>query len=327
MDSSQRQQVSPPWEDPSAELADVAAFVARLAADHDRPRTSEARWRTLRLVQREIGVMLSEASAAQIEAWWFGRGVRTAAGMGKRSAATRAAFQRHLSVFMRWLVTDGRRGDNPMDRIPAVRVPRRDPRPADRAEVNRVLATVRGPARRAIVLASELGLRCMEIAALTRADLQHDPDAGWQLWLTRKGGHRLRVDVPAGLAAELAAIPAGIPLVPSGTGEHLTPAGVSRLIGRTFRQAGSPITAHQLRHLAATELLRETGGDIRAVAEHLGHRDLNVTAGYTQPGRGIVTALELRYRDHSQRTKSHDQNDLRMRRKRARREGPPPDEQ
>jgi integrase len=188
-------------------------------------------------------------------------------------------------------VLEGLRVDDPTLRVPSVRVPRRDPRPADRPTVDRVLAGARGPARRAVLLASTLGLRCVEIAAVSRGDLQRMPAGGWELWLTRKGGHRLRCDVPAGLAAELEQVPAGLPLVPAHDGEHMTAAGVSRLISRTFRAAGSSITAHQLRHLVATELLGEAG-DIKAVADHMGHRSIQTTAGYVQPGRGIVGALE-----------------------------------
>lgn len=294
VDSSPRVQEGPPWEDPPAELADVGVFVARLAADHDRPRTSEARWRTLRQVQRELGVRLSEVSAGQLSAWWFGRGTRKATGSGRRSPATRYALKSHLSGFFRWCVLEGRRVDDPTVHLPSVRVPRRDPRPADRETVDRVLAGARGPARRAVLLASELGLRCVEIASVSRGDLQRMPSGGWELWVTRKGGHRLRVDVPAGLAAELERVPAGLPLVPAHDGEHMTPAGVSRLISRTFRAAGSRITAHQLRHLVATELLAEAG-DIKAVADHLGHRSIATTSGYVQAGRGIVGALERRH--------------------------------
>jgi site-specific recombinase XerC len=117
-----------------------------------------------------------------------------------------------------------------------------------------------------------------------------------QLWLTRKGGHRLRCAVPVTLAGELATTPPGQPLVPSRVGGHLSARGVSDLIAREFARAGSCIRAHALRHLAATELLAATGGDIAVVAEQLGHRNIGTTAGYTKIDRGRAAAALERCR-------------------------------
>jgi len=135
-----------PWEDPDlgADLAHVGTFVCQLGADHDRPRTSEARWKWLRRLTREIGAPPHEASGEQIKAWWFGAGTRKAGG-GKRAPATRAAGRAHLVAFLDWCVEEGLRPDNPAAKLPSVRITRRDPRPADRAEVDRVLATARSP--------------------------------------------------------------------------------------------------------------------------------------------------------------------------------------
>lgn len=282
-----------PWlrADIPADLLIVAQFVREFGADHDRPRTSEARWGILCRIQREIGAgPLTEVTAAQVRTWWFGTGQVLAAGTGFRSAATRRALLDHFRAFLRWAVAQQLRADDPTAGLPTVRVPRREPRPADRAEVDRVIATTRGPARIAIQLAADLGLRCCEIAALSRDDLAQD-DEGWWLWLTRKGGHRLRCVVPAAAAKTLARVPPGKPLVPSRTGGHLTSRGVTKLISRTFARAGSPWRAHTLRHLAATELLAATGGDIVAVADQLGHRDIKTTATYTRSTTSTVRGV------------------------------------
>jgi len=130
---------------------------------------------------------------------------------------------------------------------------------------------------------------------LTRADLQRTAEGRWEMWVTRKGGHRLRVDIPAVLAEELVAVAAGEPLVPSRSGRHLSPQGVSRLIARAFSEAKSPIRAHELRHLCATELYSATN-DLLAVAEQLGHRDPRTTSGYAAPGRSVAGALDRLYR-------------------------------
>jgi integrase len=266
--------IVPPWlrDDVPAEHRDLAVFVAEIGADHDRPRTSVERWQTLRRAQAEIAAgPLAAVTRADVRAWWFGRGQFRAGGT-PRSPATRRAMRDHLRAFVAWAIDRELRTDDPLRGLPTVRVPRREPRPADRAEVDRVLATADGSARTAVILAADLGLRCCEIATVTRDDLQH-LDGGWWLWLTRKGGHRLRCAVPVTLAAELATTGPGQPLVPSRLGGHLTARGVSDLIARTFARAGSSIRAHALRHLAATELLAATGGDIAVVAEQLGHRN------------------------------------------------------
>lgn len=298
----------PPWlrDDLLAEHRDIAAFVAELAADHDRPLTSAARWKTLRLAQREIGGgPLAGVTAAAVRAWWFGSG-QLRRGGGQRSPASRRVLADHLAAFMRWACARGLRADDPLAGLPTVRVPRRDPRPADRAEVDRVLAGADPRAALAIGLAAGVGLRCMEIAALTRDDVQL-LDGAWWVWVTRKGGHRLRCALPEGLARRLLAIQAGQPVIASRVGGHLTAAGCSKLISRTFRDAGSPWRAHSLRHLAATELLDATGGDLVAVGEQLGHRDIRTTAGYTRPRAGSVRdALarldKIRHRPDDRRT-------------------------
>jgi integrase len=186
------------------EHRDIATFVAELGADHDRPRTSEERWLTFRRIQREIGAgALSTVTSAQVRSWWFGVG-QLRRGGGLRSPATRRAMIDHLAAFMWWAIAGDRRTDNPLKGLPVVRVGRSEPRPADRAAVDRVIAAADEPARTTILLATGLGLRCCEIAVLTRDDLQYIDD-GWWLWLTRKGGHRLRCAVPCGIAGKLAA--------------------------------------------------------------------------------------------------------------------------
>jgi integrase len=149
-----------------------------------------------------------------------------------------ASDARPPRAFIAWAIDSELRSDDPLRGLPTVRVPRREPRPADRAEVDRVLAALDGTPRTAILLAADLGLRCCEIATVTRDDLQHI-GGGWWLWLTRKGGHRLRCAVPVTLAGELATTPPGQPLVPSRIGGHLSARGVSDLIAREFARAGS----------------------------------------------------------------------------------------
>ncbi len=58
------------------------------------------------------------------------------------------------------------------------------------------------------------------------------------------------------------------------------------IIGRAARRAGleKHVTAHTLRHTAATWLRKELG-DTRLVAEYLGHADLSTVARYAHVDR------------------------------------------
>jgi hypothetical protein len=145
--------IVPPWlrDDVPAEHRDLAGFVAEIGADHDRPRTSIERWQRLRRVQAEIAAgPLVTVTRADVRAWWFGRGQFRADGT-PRLPATRRAMRDHLRAFIAWAIDSELRSDDPLRGLPTVRVPR----PADRAEVDRVLAGVPSRAWRCGQLAGE----------------------------------------------------------------------------------------------------------------------------------------------------------------------------
>ena len=65
-------------------------------------------------------------------------------------------------------------------------------------------------------------------------------------------------------------------------GRQLQPTALARTISRCAGRAGlaKHVTAHTLRHTAAT-WLRQATGDMRLVAEYLGHADLSTVSRYT----------------------------------------------
>ncbi len=132
-----------------------------------------------------------------------------------------------------------------------------------------------------IALAALAGLRCMEIAHLR---IDHIDIATRRLWVVDgKGGKDRVVVISERLATRLVDQIADRndgPLFyfcPT----SLTPPRklVSQRIANAFRQHGQPVTAHQLRHWFATELLRSSR-NIRIVQELLGHASLATTQLY-----------------------------------------------
>jgi integrase/recombinase XerC len=122
------------------------------------------------------------------------------------------------------------------------------------------------------------GLRLAECAALTCEDVQ-----GESIRIKGKGGRWRLIPVHPRLADELAGWLAGRSSGPLFMGARgpLTAAGISDMFRKWVRdELGFSITAHQLRHTMATELL-DRGADLRQIQELLGHASIASTQRYT----------------------------------------------
>ncbi len=136
------------------------------------------------------------------------------------------------------------------------------------------------------------GLRRSELCALDWRDL--DPDGRKPSLLVRsgKGGKPRRQPIPTSLARQLqrmanARYPEPTDPVFCGLqGGRLQETILADIIGRAAKRAGlvKHVTAHTLRHTAATWLRQELG-DTRLVAEYLGHADLSTIARYAHVDR------------------------------------------
>jgi integrase/recombinase XerD len=169
------------------------------------------------------------------------------------------------------------------------------PRPLESDQLRRLLASFdRGTSvgRRdfaIVVLMARLGLRCGEVSGLALEDI------GWragELLVYGKGRHDDRLPLPVDVGAAVAAylrrdrppsapvravfVTALAPYRAMGSGA------VSRVVFRASERAGlGPLTAHRLRHTAATEMLR-AGASLPEVGQMLRHRSLLSTAIYAK---------------------------------------------
>lgn len=131
------------------------------------------------------------------------------------------------------------------------------------------------------------GLRRSELIAVRWRDLNLDGECPSLLVRRGKGAKPRRQPVPVQLAQELKrrrgdCSPQPDDFVFCGLqGGKLSAAALTRLINRCVRPAelSKHVTAHTLRHTAAT-WLRQATGDTRLVAEYLGHADLSTVNLY-----------------------------------------------
>lgn len=131
------------------------------------------------------------------------------------------------------------------------------------------------------------GIRRSELLALDWGDLDLESDQPSLLVRRGKGGKPRRQPLPPALADEFRRLsqlrrPSGDEPVFCGlAGKRLTSTILATLIRRAAERAGieKSVSAHTLRHTAATWLRQQTG-DARLVAAYLGHADLSTVSRY-----------------------------------------------
>jgi integrase/recombinase XerC len=216
-----------------------------------------------------------------------------------RARPAAATYYRRFTLlrhFFRWL---SRRSGVP-DPFLELAAPKKPQHEADwltAEEFARLLAAACAPLRprhglaerdRLVLLALvSTGLRRSELIALDWADLELEGPRPSLLVRSGKGGRPRRQPLPAQLAHELAQLrrnldaAAADPVFCGLAGRRLQPTILANLIRRAASRAGldKRVTAHTLRHTAATWLRQETG-DARLVAAYLGHADLSTVSRY-----------------------------------------------
>ena len=201
-----------------------------------------------------------------------------------------------LRCFFRWL---SRRSALP-DPFLELQPPPKPQQEADwltESEFTRLLAAAEHPPRRRRGLAErdrfvlltlvQTGLRRSELIALDWADLELAGPRPTLLVRRGKGGKPRRQPLAPSLARDLALLrsdrdaAADAPVFCGLEGKRLQPTILAGIIRRAAERAaiGKRVTAHTLRHTAATWLRQQTG-DARLVAAYLGHADLSTVSRY-----------------------------------------------
>jgi site-specific recombinase XerD len=201
-----------------------------------------------------------------------------------------------LRRFMQWL---SRRNGTP-DPFLELEAPSKPQQERDwltHEEFARILAAAEHPQRhkpglverdRLVLIALVLtGLRRSELIAVRWRDVVLDGPYPSLLVARGKGGRPRRQPVPSQLAFELKRLRGQRERSPEDpvfcglSGRQLQPTALARTISRCASRAGltKHVTAHTLRHTAAT-WLRQATGDTRLVAEYLGHADLSTVSRY-----------------------------------------------
>lgn len=200
-----------------------------------------------------------------------------------------------LRRFMRWLSARHGIPDPFLDLEPPPK-PRQESDWLTPAEFAHLLAAAGRPVRRrqgraerdclVLVALVTTGLRRAELLSLDWGHL--DLDAEIPTLVRRgKGGRPRRQPVAPQFAADLRALrcrrspSASDPVFLGLSGRRLQPTTLALIIRRAAERAGieKRVTAHTLRHTAAT-WLRQSTGDARLVAEYLGHADLSTVSRY-----------------------------------------------
>lgn len=243
----------------------IDAHIAHIRAAGAAEATVVARKQLLKRLDRELPMGLERATVEELEHWLACEGW---------TRGTRATYWAHVRAFFRWAANPARPvlDYDPSASLSRPRVPLGVPHPCTDAQLVQAITQARPPWRRLIILAAYAGLRCCELATVTRNDINE------HVLIVRGKGDKERV-IPTYpyVWAEVSDLAPGELIAGGRTAEKITKNG-----NRHLRRIGLPgITMHDFRHWFATNCLAQ-GADLRVVQELLGHASPATTAVYTQ---------------------------------------------
>ncbi|MGH7057151.1 MAG: tyrosine recombinase [Acetobacteraceae bacterium] len=270
----------------------IEAFLEMLAAERGaRPNTLSAYRADLEQFAAFAAAVGSDGQAA--DAALLARYFASLAARGL-SASTAARRLSSLRQFHRFLLAEGRRGDDPTRHLDRPRMPRRLPKYLSEGEVEALLAAAAalpppsGPlAKAALEILYASGLRVSELLSLPASAFGAERPV---LLIRGKGGKERMVPLSYAARAAIAALIASRPPIVGGflfavrdPRRPMTRQGFALLLKRIASAAGiepQRVSPHVLRHSFASHMLAR-GADLRSLQTLLGHADISTTEIYT----------------------------------------------
>jgi integrase/recombinase XerC len=196
-------------------------------------------------------------------------------------------------AFLSWLLGD----DSPAKDVSNVEIPKKPPQALSEQDQRSFLRAVHSHGSlRDIAIVEVLlgtGLRSEELLSLQLDDINIRERSGEIIVREGKNSKYREVPLPLATRRALSAFLSEIHPRPDNPGAYLwtgqrgplqDTSTIFRMLAKyAYLARIEPFGPHVLRHTYATRYLEKNPGDIRGLAELLGHEDINTTMRYTQP--------------------------------------------